>query len=282
MRPVKGNDGNGGDGESTKKEREALKGVVLRSFAVDPRKVKTFGTVTVSWNVTVPKSPFDISIVLNDETVAPIGNTSRTVVQSTTFTLTAATEHAARRLRTFTVQVDESDCRSKTIEPFPITQPLKAEFDQRFRSSRKFTLKENGTEVTLGEGTINIHVPLELNVPHWFNADMEIFIQLAVHVGLPIIVTAPRVSASVSWTFFENLASVGCGHFIQSGMTQMAETFLADIVSAELVPKVAQAVNDEVDKFKSTLQTEDPAQREYSLTVLVLSTSGLKFTCCPR
>jgi hypothetical protein len=280
---MKPGDGNGGDPGDPQKEREALQQVVLHSFTANPLTVKTLGTVSLSWNVTVPdSSPFDITVKLNGQEVAPVGNASRVLTQNTTFTLAAATEHAGRQLKTISVHVDATECRSKTIDPFLIMQPLKTEFDNRFSGSSKFKLRGNGTAVTLGNGTITINVPLEINVPDWFDADMNVFIQLAMRPGAPLSIVATSVSADVSWSFFENLASLGCGHFVESGMTQMAEAFLSDIVNTELAPKVEEKFKEQVKSFTDGLQAGDPQHRVFAVTALILSAAGFKFTACPK
>jgi len=273
-------DGNGGDSGQKKKERDALNKIVLHRFAADPLKVKVFGSVALSWNLSLPDSPFEILVHLNDEAVDPVGNATRKLVQTTTFSLTASTEHAARRLGSRTVNVDDSECRSHVIEAFAVTQPLKTSFDDRFRGSGKFRLQDNGTIVSLDTGKINIQVPLTINVPHWFDADMKIFIQLA--VGVQGSVSAPDVRADVSWSFFENLASLGCGHFVQSGMSKISEVFLSDIATSELVPAVAAAIAEQAKKFTDLLTDADPQKREFVLMFVTVSSSSVKLTACPK
>src|SRR5262245_15099435 len=123
------------------KERDELKKVVLHSFTATPPNVKTLGSMALAWNVTLPPvSVFDIQVKLNGQDVDPIGSATRTLLQSTPFTLSAATEHAGRQLKTLTVHVDGSECRTQTTDAFAITQPLKVEFDNRFTGSSEFKL----------------------------------------------------------------------------------------------------------------------------------------------
>ena len=79
-----------------KQERELLQKVRARSFAVTPKAIKVFGSVKVSWDVELPDSPlFDIEVQLNESTVAPKGEKTFTLQQSTGFALTAKTEHSS-------------------------------------------------------------------------------------------------------------------------------------------------------------------------------------------
>src|SRR2546421_4645452 len=162
------------DPNVVKKEQAALKKVTLKSFTANPRTVKTFGSTTLSWNVTVPESEFDIFVKLNDEVVAPTGSKAQALLQTTSFRLSASTENAGRLLRTVSVTVDASECKAKLLDAFVITQLIKTTFDQRFRGSSKLKLRDGGTEVTLSDGTISIGVRLEIEVPNWFNANMNI------------------------------------------------------------------------------------------------------------
>ena len=85
------------DPKLKEKEREELDKVVAKSFTADPRSVNTFGTTTLSWEVTLPaNSPFDIAVVLDGDAVQPIGNKSLSMSSSRTFSLGAKTEHAGR------------------------------------------------------------------------------------------------------------------------------------------------------------------------------------------
>ena len=262
-----------------KKEREALKKVVAHSFAANPKSVKTFGTTTLSWNVTVPNSDFDIAVQVNKLPVPPTGSKGFPLTHTTAFTLSAVTENAGRQLRKLTVTVDASDCRSKLVDAFPIVQVLKSEFDKQFSGSSKFKLRGNKTEVTLSDGTIGILVPLEIEVPDWFNADMNIGVQLAV---FGFTVSTKTLNVDVKWNFFEHLASLGCTGFVQSGMELIAKEFLLHIVNNELAPNVASGFKDQANKFVEDLKSADPQKRTFVTTSLVLSPAGVTITACPK
>lgn len=265
-----------------KKEQEALKKVVVRSFTVNPRSVKTFGTTTIAWNVTVPESEFDIAVNLNGDGVAPTGSKSVSLQQTRSFTLSASTENAGRQLKKATVTVDASECRAQLLEAFPIIQQIKKPFNDRFSGSSKFKLRGTGTEVTLGDGGISIGVRLGLNVPDWFDADMNMGIQLSVLAGVPVKVAAKSGTVNVKWGFFEHLASLGCSGFVQSGMEQLAREFMADTVNTNLVPALSQGFTDQVRAFTASLRDTDPQHREYLFTALAVSSAGVTLTACPR
>lgn len=263
----------------TQEERDAIKAVKLKSFKAAPGSVPVFGSTLISWNVTLPNTnAVDISVELNRVVVPASGSKTFNLSQNTSFTLNARSENLGRQLRSLTVTVNDSECRSKLLDAFLITQSIKVPFDRRFSGSSEFKLDPE-TEVTLDDGLIGIRVPLEIEVPNWFNAKMVISIQLAV---FGFTVTARLVHVNAGWSFFEHLASLGCTGFVQSGMEQISEAFMKDIVKSELIPKVSAALKEQADSFVKGLQDSDPKKRTYQVKTLTISRAGATIVACPK
>lgn len=271
------------DPDLVKQEREALKGVVARSFTADPRNVNTFRRTTLSWNVTVPPNPrFDIEIVLDDEVVQPQGSRQLTLTANRTFRLAARTQHAGRLLKRVSVAVDDSECLTETLVDAGTMETLiLGEIRRRFDGSSDFRLDGDPT-VVVGEGAISIRVDLDINVPNWFDADMRIGIKLAIGPGKPVKVTLPTVSVDVSWNFFEHLASLGCTGFIQAGMERITQAFLTDIIQSGLVPDLAAGLAQEVREFLDGLKANDLQRRTWVARIVSLSPAGFGVTACPK
>jgi hypothetical protein len=273
-------------GGLTEADLAAIPGVVVRSFTVTPEAVETGGATTVAWKVTFPDNDLGTELRLNGQIIGSFGQKSFTnLTQTTDFLLSAATEQEEVLLRRLRVRVDAPDCQwANPIDPFVITQQLKAEFDRRFSGNSQFSLRGTGTVVTLEIDTINIAVPVTIHVEDWFNADMDIAIKLSVTGGggFPVGVLSRGVSLDVSWTFFEHLASLGCTTFVESGMSQLGQVLMANIVNSELVPQVARAFNDKVNAVLAEKQALDPQHRTYVLTFFELSADGVRFKVCPQ
>src|SRR5262249_44099578 len=97
----------------TQAERDALNRVKVNSFSVVPAKVSPYGTVTATWDVSIPTdSPFDILLTLHEQEVGATGSmTFRLANQSQSFTLAAVINDpplpfAARILKTSRVTVN--------------------------------------------------------------------------------------------------------------------------------------------------------------------------------
>ena len=284
-------DPHGPVGIPTKADTDALKQVEVNSFTVVPRNVSPFGTVTATWDVTIPESAFDITLVLHNQTVAATGTkTFKLATQSDSFALRAVINDpplpfASRLLKTIQVVVNTGDCQELNVPASAVTDPLKAELDSVFSSTDDFTLNDGGSVVTAGsDGLVDIHVPLTINVPDWFDADMDIHIQLTINgANGHVFVAAPVVDPQVSFSLLSNLASFGCTEAVGLGMTKMASVFLERIVDEELRPRVEQKIVEQVNSFLALLQNNDPQRRAFFMSTLTLSAGrGLIITGCPQ
>ena len=275
----------------TPAEAAALKKVKLNSFTVLPAKVTPDGTVTAAWNVTVPSDTgFDILISLNGQEVGTSGNKTFTVTQRTSFSLAAVINDPpipfdARILKSIIVLVNTSDCQDQPIPASILTGLLKNKLDSAFAGSDNFSLGDGGSTVTAGSnGLVDSHIPITINVPDWFDADMDFHIQLNISGAQGhVIVTAPVVDPTGSFPFLSDVLSGGCSDAVSTGMTKMAYAFLERIVDTELRPTVEQQIEDQVTKFTTQLQNSDPQHRTFAMTSLLFSANeGLLITACPQ
>lgn len=282
----------GGPGDppgGSQKERDALKKVVLHSFGVTPLQSPVFGTVTAKWNVTVPTidetGGIEIGLQLNKQPVAATGTQTFTVIQDTVFTLAAVVadeDKVGRTLRQWTVHVNLSECQSESLPALLVTAPIKNVLTQAFGSDDQFSV--NGDiEVTPDTGVVNINVPLNINVPNWFDADMDIRVQLAITGGKDPIVTAPKVDVNVDWGFLSNLLSLGCTDLIGSGMSQISKVFLEHIIDFEVRPAITQGLAALRDQYLGRLQSDDPQKRTYVMRSLTFGPdpTGITILACP-
>src|SRR6516162_5189748 len=98
-------------GIATQPEKDALNQVKVNSFTVVPTTVAPFGTVTATWDVTIPQTQFDITLVLHNQPVGGTGTkTFKLSTQSDSFPLMAFINDpplpfASRMLKTIRVAV---------------------------------------------------------------------------------------------------------------------------------------------------------------------------------
>ena len=130
----------------------------------------------------------------------------------------------------------------------------------------------------------DIHVPITIDVPDWFDADMDIHIQLTISgADGHVFVAGPVVDPQVHWSLASNLATAGCTDAIGLGMTKISYAFLERIVDEEIRPAVTQKIEDQVNMFLTTLQNNDAQKRTFVMTTLIFSANeGLLITGCPQ
>jgi len=275
----------------TQAEKDALHNVKLNSYTVVPTNVSPYGTVTATWNVTVPDSAFEIVISLNGQEVAPIGTkTIRVAEQRMNLPLAAVINDpplpfASRILKTAIVTVNTTDCQEERLPTSAVTGPLKDAMDAAFSGGGNFSLKSGGSTVTAGpDGLVDIHVPITIDVPDWFDADMDIHIQLTITgANGHVFVAAPVVDPQASFSLLSNLLSFGCSDAVSTAMTKMAYAFLERIVDNELRPAVEQQIEAQVNFFTTLFQNNDPQHRTFVMTSLIFSANeGLLITACPQ
>jgi hypothetical protein len=275
----------------TQAEKDALNKVKLNKFTVVPAKVDPYGTVTATWDVTVPNTEFEIVVTLNGQEVANTGSKTFTVaLQRMNFTLAAVIDDpplplAGRTLKTDIVTVNTTDCQDEGLPSSAVTVPLKDAMDAAFSGGGNFSLKSGGSTVTAGaDGLVDIHVPITIDVPDWFDADMDIHIQLTISgADGHVFVAAPVVDPQASFSGASSIFSLGCSDAVSTGMTKMGYAFLERIVDNELRPTVTQQIENQVNQFTTTLKNNDAQHRTFLMTSLIFSANeGLLITACPQ
>ena len=124
------------------------------------------------------------------------------------------------------VLVNATDCQDEGLPASAVTVSLKDAMDAAFRSGGNFTLKPCGSTVNAGtDGLVEIHVPITIEIPDWFDADIDIHIHLTISgADGQVFVAARVVDPQVNW--LSNLASFGCADAIGLGMAKIAYAFL--------------------------------------------------------
>ena len=260
--------------------------IEIRRFRVEPRAITIGGGCVVSWHVVFGEN-VDAVLHLNGAFVTTFGTKQFQPTETTTFKLSAVFPDGTERgLASSGVRVDPVDCQNRSISPGLITNQFQTEFDKRFNVPGQIKLRDNGSTVSLGDNLISIAVPVEINVPNWFDADLDLAVELFVrHVSLtgnePLSVTVSSVDFDVDWSFLENLASLGCGHLVELGMSKLGQVLMENMIGTELAPRVTSELNKIAVQQRDFVQQQDPLLRPHQFTKVSISPDGLNFRLCP-
>jgi hypothetical protein len=149
-------------------------------------------------------------------------------------------------------------------------------------------LGDAGYTVTINESdsTIDINVPLVIEVPDWFNGNMTMSASIYIGTqGVPpqasVLVQARNVTADVSWSWYSDILSLGNTASAGSGMTQLAQVFLNEIVAQQVVVPLQSYVSQQIQ------DSIEAAQLSHHGETFVLTSFGwdanenLSWTLCP-
>jgi hypothetical protein len=249
------------------------------SFAANPTTVTPFGTTTLSWQVQVPTDlNFSVSIFVNGQKVGTSGTLIITVVTQTEVQLGAASPLASVPLKTLSLTLDQTGCQPLAAPVNLVTGVLQQQLTNRFSGSKSFTLRAGGITVTPFDGYVNVAIPLDLHVPDWFDATMDIAIELGIAMaGQSLVaVTQPSTNVNINWTWIQNIA--GCSEF----GAKLSQAFFSDIVENEIAPQLAQQINQLINSAATVQEQSDPQHRTFALTAFSFGTPDINFTLCPQ
>lgn len=272
----KQSNGGGDPGPSNtviEQQLQLLGAIQIINFVATPARVQPFQNTTVSYQVKLPaalKVPVTFSIGTQNFGPALSGSASFPVTTNTTFALHAATAITARNIATAAVSVDTAQCRSGNIAGLFITAGLKSSIDQSFAGRTRGA----GSVVTLGTGTISIHIPLNLDGQGTMDIDIGLF---ARQNGPGIQVGDQAVNVQIHLDTDLNVDS-----WCSNAMVKIVQPFMQHIVDNELVPGLTQQIMSQINGLISSAQQGDHLQhRTFQLTSFVLNSDGATFMVCP-
>ena len=153
----------------------------------------------------------------------------------------------------------------------------------------------DGTKVTFGDRIIFVGIPVKLSVPYYFDANLNIDIELEVFmremafddarqrwIGPAVHVRSKSVSPDVIWSPGEHLVSVFCATLVGIALEKMSQPLLPHIVDQEMLPAVTRGLNDPVIRALDIMRSQDPGHRIYKLLALELHAGGLDIWACPK
>jgi hypothetical protein len=287
--------GNGtGQGSAQQElEYELLGEIAVLSFTANPDVVELFRTTTLSWSVRLPPAlvaPVSFTVVGEGPVVTNpgiSGSATATPLSNSDYALIAETAIVNRQIATVSVRVDTPDCRPQGFPAAAITNLVQATITRLFQGdSNEFSLARSGVIVNSSNDTIFINVPLNLNIPNWFDATMDIAVQIGVGMqGAPPQATVSawlrNVHVNVDWSWYSDVLSGGCTVAVAAGMEKVSQAFIR-LIAQNSATGIAEELNRLVQVTAAIDRAQDtPERRTYTLTSLDLTSTTLDMTLCP-
>jgi hypothetical protein len=274
-----------GQKELLEKDRQLLKEVRLRSFEARPNSLEPFGEAELSWNVSGPGGP-PLAIKLGD---SPVGlQDTRTVgpLRSTSYSLVAQGFILTKSLGQVLLTVDTEECRTGPIAASLITGRLEDAARQQFSRGRLSIRNGTSPKAIMDAQGISIHVPARIDVPNWFNADLDVDLAFSLFVrhrddNSRVAARLTDVGVDVSFALHEHVLSLGCSAAVSSALEKLMESTMRDIMAPTLQAQVGAGLREAADGFLAFWTAEDENERPFRLYDLETDPSELRFIGCP-
>jgi hypothetical protein len=268
--------------EEKKKENAVLAQVKLHSLTASPRSIPVFGKSTVSWNVTLPPAgpAVPVAMFLEGQSVASVGSRQVSPSFSKTFHLEAKGDLVARALGQTTVAVDPGTCHTLYISPDLVQAVVKSQLNTLLGGNSQITLRGDGTAVKLGHFGLTASVPLQISVPNWFDAKMDVSLKFSLFASDHVLAFIDNISVDVSWSIREHLASLGCTGVVQAALEIEATAFLQDLIGNKLAIELASSFQIQLNNEIAALHASHPGQH-FKMHSMGVTEQGVSFQICP-
>jgi hypothetical protein len=257
-------------------------------FTATPPAIAQFESTTLDWSVKLPTALHGIVKVGIGDHLGP--STTGTAVVSplntTEFHIVVQTPIVSRAVGLCTVAVDTSGCLPpQGISAATINESIDRAAQAALGDNSQVSLRGSTTTRTVVGGMV-IAVPLDVAVPDWFDATMDISMTVDVGLdGLPPeaspLVELRTLDVDVDWAWYSDALSLGVTALAGAVADQVAQPFLVHIANREIIPLIKDGFRAVVALQQSSAKELDPNHRDFVLTEFSADPTGIAFALCP-
>lgn len=271
----------GARGKLIERDREILKQVKLISFTADPATIQPFEESRLSWEVEGPKQEFTLK--LNSLPVTLKGSKMVKRLSTTSYKLTAYGVILSKQLDQLVLKIDDSQCKTAEYPATLIIGNVTEAIRERFHDNDQIRLKNDSPKVTMDQDGIHVGINSTINVPDWFDADMDIGMdfRLVAELNGDVSVFLSNTNVDVSWSLLEHLASLGCTGVVQSALERLMKTCIDDLLKPYLESDFAKQLQGHVDDMMNVWKSEDPEHRRFQLYKISTDPNQMTIVGCP-
>jgi hypothetical protein len=266
------------------RDNDVLDRLELESLEITPSSIEPYQEAVVSWEVTGPTG--QVNLRLNSTPVEAQGSLTVSPLSTRTYMLQAVKSLAIRRLGAVELAVDDTECRQSLIPRHVVQNEIEDFLSERLQGSDQVDL-DGFVSAAVDEDGISVHIPLEIEVPNWFNADLDVDVGMRVVARRDgprsrIVAELVSVEVDVIWHWLEHVLSLGVTGALQAAMQRLLDLCITQMLGPQIEEQLASELQRVVDSLLSLMQATDADRREYLLTSLYTSSAGIEFTGCPE
>jgi hypothetical protein len=268
--------------EEAIEERKLLNKLRLTAFTATPGIVKPFQPSTLAWNVLVPdsvSSVIDVTFTVGNHDVPAAGILPVSLLATGAFILTAHSPLTSRLMGTQVVNVDLTELVEASL-PRASIQFAAQSVKDLFRAGSLSTRGDLSVQMLPPDG-LRLKVPLSADIPNFFNADIDVEIDVRVSVKpLPVgtrVVSARLSAVSVDVIFHvaEHIFSLGTATAAQALIQPLAADLIKGFLGPQIEAIFARPLQQAIDAFLGLWRGADPAKRIYRLYSITADPAGL-------
>ena len=181
--------------EEAIEERKLLNKLRLTAFTATPGTVKPFQPSTLAWDVLVPdsvSSVIDVTFTVGNRNLPAEGSLRVSPLATGAFVLTAHSPLTSRMMGTQVVNVDLSELVEGSLPRASIQFSAQGVKDL-FRAGSLSTRGDLSVQMLPPDG-LRLKVPLNADIPNFFNADIDV--ELDIRVSVKSLPNGTRVASA--------------------------------------------------------------------------------------
>lgn len=226
---------------------QLLNEAVLVNFAASPNPRTPWGWSTLAWDVTMPTTflpGVHVEAVLfgeGEQIVPAQGTRPARPYNETTYTLSLRTPLAVRMMGQVTLGIDFGACQELPQRIDEITENIRQEVRRAFPSSGKATLRDSEIGVDFGINSFVIDIPLKVDGPALFNAEIDVTLGFQVlPVDGTVVARYSFARTKVSFGVLAGIVSVGCTVAVATALEEACNGFFDGYIG----PRIAQDIGN--------------------------------------
>lgn len=245
---------------------ECLERTTVNSFTASPPTVSPGQASTLKWKVTTAAGCAP-QLLLNNSAVQKTGSRSIQPVTTTTFLLVGRIGTVQRTLGTATVNVNTSQCITRSVEEETVRQMLRGLIEANLAGTP--LSQRSPASVEIDRNGIAVKLRMRIAVPSFFDPNLNVDMLIAVRaVDGESAVSYRSFSVDVDWPWWVT--------GITLGVTEFIEGVIENRIERRLKPLILQKLKEQIDSFLRLIPST------HRLTTLTTEADQITGMACPR
>lgn len=280
-------------------DRDILDKFKLKSSEAVPAEIRPYELSSLKWEIEGPinnanlflygESIFSDPNFLRRIPIESVGTQTVSPLVTTAYTLKAERGLAKKSLGKITVNVNTDEIKVGVMPGPLIEEGIVTYLQQMFEGIADINLKKDDVEALLMDGGLGTSIPFELEIEHFFNADVDIdfYFHIFGHRSRMytkrLVTELGNVETDVSWHWLEHLLSLVAPTSIsQAACEALLKVMIESMMARQLENNLTNAlVSAPIFGVRDLLKSMGGQGKPYLLHSLEVVPQGIDVLGCP-